>query len=40
MFGKDDSKFVIKRVKNPNNLNVIFKKKFSYNELKEYLGDN
>lgn len=40
MFGKEDSKFVIKRVKNPNNLNVIFKKKFSYNELKEYLGDD
>lgn len=37
MFGNETGKFYIKRVENPTNLNVIFKKKFSYNELLEYL---
>ena len=37
MFGKENSKFYIKRVDNPTNLNVIFKKKFSYSELIDYV---
>ena len=39
MFGNETGKFYIKRVENPTNLNVIFKKKFSYNELLEYVED-
>ena len=37
MFGKDTGIFYIKRVENPINLNVIYKKKFSYDELLEYV---
>lgn len=37
MFGVETGKFKIIRVKNPDNLNVIYKRKFSYEELKEYL---
>ena len=40
MFDKDTSKFVIKRVKNPDNLNLIYKKTFTYDELKEYEENN
>ena len=39
MFGNETGKFYIKRVENPINLNIIYKKKFSYNELLEYVED-
>lgn len=39
MFGNETGKFYIKRVENPTNLNIIYKKKFSYNELLEYMED-
>ena len=37
MFGSDTGKFYIKRVENPTNLNTIYKKTFTSDELKEYL---
>ena len=40
MFDKESSKFVIRRVKTPDNLNLVYKKTFTYEELKEYMGDN
>lgn len=40
MFDKESSKFVIRRVKTPDNLNLIYKKTFTYDELKKYMGDN
>ena len=39
MFGVETGKFTIKRVKNPDNPNVIYKRTFTYDELKEYAGD-
>lgn len=39
MFGVETGKFTIKRVKNPDNQNVIYKRTFTYDELKEYAGD-
>lgn len=39
MFDTDNSEFIIRRVKTPNNLNLIYKNTFSYEELKEYVGD-
>ncbi len=39
MFGVETGKFTIKRVKNPDNPNVIYKRTFTYDELKEYVGD-
>lgn len=38
MFGNDNGKFAIKRIEPPDSLNIIYKKKFTYDELKEYLG--
>ena len=39
MFGNETGKFIIKRVENPTNLNVIFKKTFSYDELLEFIKE-
>lgn len=39
MFGVETGKFTIKRVKNPDNPNIIYKRTFTYDELKEYAGD-
>ena len=36
MFGNENSKFYIKRVENPPMFNVIYKRKFSYDELLEF----
>lgn len=37
MFGKNNGKFIIKRVKNPNSSNVVYKHKFTYEELLEFI---
>lgn len=36
MFGNENGKFIIKRVEIPDNLNLIYKKKFTLDELLEY----
>ena len=40
MFGINAGKFIIKRVNTPNNLNVIYKKTFTYDELKSFLEED
>jgi len=40
MFGNYKSKYKIKRIKNPKNLNIIFKKTFKYDELIDYVKEN
>ena len=40
MFGNENSKFYIKRVENPQMFNVIYKRKFSYDELLEFKDDD
>ncbi len=41
MFGVNNGKFTIKRVHTPESLNVIYRKTFTYDELKSFLeGDN
>ena len=37
MFGKSNGIFIIKRVKNPNSSNVVYKHKFTYEELLEFI---
>lgn len=39
MFGSETGEFKIKRIETPNNLNVIYRKTFTYDELQRYLKE-
>ena len=40
MFDKENNKFIIRRVKTPNDLKLVYKKTFTYEQLKDYVRNN